>query len=656
MRGRKQQAKDGINVGSIQYLLKEIQKRGLKNLDDIQRFINEEMEQGLVPLYTNAVRSVMMAKSKERKIYFKTDTFAKELRLYLLYANKDLITLTNDTLFFEMLRKRAVDEKDFAPKEKELYNGGIIRSITFTSDNFTFGDQQGKTGLIQDYDKFFSAICSPEVQNSEEAQEVINTKPNRGEFEVEGTNYIYYGNQQICIIAGADMTDQEVKESLANMKYFVAKDNGFKDGIRSIGPSSQVKYIYKESTPENFCPSFLLLPQSVTGTFLIEVTLDYNDVFDYFNLIDEKRPLPSNMCYWDTLQSCMDFLCALTITATYMNEEQRQVIKGWVDDYYKYKSQVIKVKNVYMKVEQCLHEFLNAFLNNSELSRFNNLVDKVDGCKKELIDIKKQSFYGTVMGLLGKIPFCQMIHNQFKTDFVPILESISKGVDGLVKGGKPETVVGLIRSAAVQVFGLLPLESMENACFPFIAPKGSLLGGLIDFNSDNDGLFEKADKLNKAYTKKKKLVKKKIDDTVDLVDKANQEIRTYIEGYIERKPTKSVVKPSEKQAITDIIYHYVVNLPPSPLRRRIIASAMIANSRGKKGKIPKDVAFEEFINEFRKVMDNKKKKEVVVSEKFYNSAMAVQPFGFPINKMKMEEKMDIESEDEDKKEEDEKEE
>lgn len=629
----------------IRDIIRDMNKAGIKDLQDIQEYLINERGLPASSRLHNAILAVVSAKTKEKKIYFKSDTFSKQLRLYLPVGNKTLKTLTNDVLYFEMLKTRFLADSDINEGDKRLITDGKLVNITFASDNFTY-TQKGILGYIQDFDADFSCICSEEFKDSQELLDVVNEKPNRGGFDIGGDEFIFFGNEDVCIVCRANMDNEAIVAKAKNMKYMRATENGFTSGIRSVGPSIQIKYIYKEIEPEDFCPSFLMLPQSVSSAFLIEVLLDYNDLFEYLQN-DGKVIYPANMCYWDTLQACMDFLSVFSLTANIAFEE-RSLIGGWVDEYYTLKSGLVKVKTCHTKVEQCLHEYLNTFLNNSDVTRFKNLLEKCIKCLNEYTNLKKEGFYHDCIGFLSKLPFCQMIQNQLKVDFTPILKNINDVLNEIIRGGKPDSVANNVRACANVVYALLPGDTMNNACFPFIAPRGGLTGGLIEFNSDNDSIYNRAEKINKQVSNQRKKNKKEIEEAVKTLNQVRERIVNYVADYFERRPNKKQkLEALDKDQIAKMIVFYIGSTTNNMLRESFNENLAVAE-KNKTKKLKEDTLIETFINDYLKVKRNanskaKNKKPVKVSSPFADAA-----YGLNIDfrtQIETEEKMEVEDED-----------
>lgn len=619
-------------MGEIKNVIKAMNKAGIKELDDIKQYLLDTVKlSGNSKLYST-ILAVVSAKTREKKIYFKSDTFNKPLKLYIPVTNKVLKCLTNDELYFQMLRTNFLKDSDLAESDKRLIADAHIVNITFASDNFQLlENKQAELGFIQDFDMNFSAICAQDVVGTERVPETIAAKENAGSFDFDEKRFEFFGNTDLCVICLAGTSDQAISERIANMKYLRATENGFTSGIRKVGPSTQVRYIYKECVPENFCPSYLLLPDTINSAFFIEVELDYNSLFEHLqDVVADKIQFPANMCYWDTLQACMDFLSAFALTSN-VSPDEKNIIGDWIENYWLFKSAIVAIKSAYTKVEQILHEFLNTFLNNSELTRFITLADKARKVLNEFNDVKKVKDYNAAISFLRGLPFCQMIQRQLSTDLASIVTNVINVFTDISKGNKPEAVTSNVRSVANSIYALLPSDTMNDACFPFIAPRGGLTGNLIEFNGENDGIFAKAQSISKRVANQKKKDQKEIKESVGKLSTLRKRVAEYVGNYfVKRGNRKDDLSPMDKDQIAKMVAFWaggIANEDEGAAFLSEMESATSARNKNKKWKENKLI--ETFAKEFKRSMTTynskkKKKRPIIVDSTFYDTADAMK--------------------------------
>lgn len=626
-------------------------RKNIKSLEEIKAYLNEEggkQAKGKLDSYSKIIQTVLQARMKENKVILREGTFNKELKLYLSAASIPTKCLTNDILYLLMVSKRILISMDIDEDLEDLYLFSNLDKVTIISQNFLL-DEPTVKGYIQDYDSEFSGICTPYTRDDKATTEIVDSKPNIGTFKWGGDTYKYFGNTDICVVALSNYDDQTILGRLKNMVYLKNERNMFSLGERRVSADNKIKFLYQELKPESFCPSFWFSPQEINCNFFFEYSVGYYDLLDY--IYDDKTSTfrwPDNLFYWENMQQCFDFLAVVGLTSLKITEQQKNQIADWIDDFAYSKSELLKIKNAQSKVERVFHDFLNSFLNNSTFERYVNLLTKAEQVLKAVEDNTKLEYYTEAVAFLNQLPFCRMINNQMKPGVTEILKNVVKVLKDFVKGTKPSSIINDIRGVAREIYALLPGKDMINACFPFIAAGGGLVGDLISFNNKaNDPVYARVDK--QVNNQKKKAAKKKKDqeDEKDVMMNRDDVVREYFTLYIENRP-KNAPKISDlvKRDIVNLLVYWFNNIAGERNKALIIKNAQTAKETKK---YKKELVIDQFVKDMLEMLKPRKRgtaKTSVVFKAAQAGLTALQKANANIDSTKLEsnDKMEVEEE------------
>ena len=254
-------------ASAIKSLVKGIEKKGLKNLNDIKSFIAQSefnSNQNFA-----IVTSILNAKQDGKKIYLNTNLFTKPIKAYYFGDNVKIKCLTNDYL---NLMSNCV----ILAKENQwistLLGLGRITLVKVTTENFYLNEDTMR-GYIQDYDRNFSAMVPPGTP-ADIIENIIEEKPNLIEFGLQGQKFICYGNPDVCIVTEKEMSNEDALSSFNDMKYLKNnRDGELVLGFRKVytGKDNNLYYIDKDFIPEQFCPAFWFSDKVVSAKFLFEI-------------------------------------------------------------------------------------------------------------------------------------------------------------------------------------------------------------------------------------------------------------------------------------------------------------------------------------------------------------------------------------------------
>lgn len=590
------------NISKIQKWATEIEKNNIKELKDIQSYLSEQNKEGRFENDARIIETILNCKQKNQKIYFNTNLFSERIHLFLPANSIQTKCLTNDLLNLYMIFNSVLKNKNI---DDDFFNNSFLSSVKVISQNFRLFNPSVK-GFIQDYDSSFSAI-SVEGLSNELIEQIVQEKPNLGNFDFEGITYQYFGNENVFFITKNDLSDEDCLDKFSKIKHLKNSKNGVAEGEKAIPYNNNLYYIDKTLLPERFCPGYWIGHQEIEVSFLFDFEIEYDVLFELIENSEANGGLrfPDNLCYWDTINYCFDFLTVLSLTSLILSQNSKRIIRDWCVKYYELKSTISKWKNNQLLLQRICNDFLNSFLNNSDFSRFTNLYDKVVKYIKMRDELKDDMSFSDVKQFFSSLPFATMINNQLMDDVFKIADEIESVLKNYISGSKPIAIVNEIRETSKKIFSYLPSNSLENVAFPFIVAPGEILGKEIKFNDNNlDPIFIKLDKNFKRIDSEKRKNDLQIKNLSNIILDSDKFINEYLEKYIKRKLLRG--RNSNKYNINDV-KKYIKD----KMKSNIIISRRITNESLKF----KDKAFpakykvnvlDEVINDYTKSLKNNK--------------------------------------------------
>lgn len=512
----------------IRTIVNDLFKQSKYSLNDIKQYLSDRNINTTDP-ENNIIRAILQCKYRNNKVVFSDNIFSKKLSFYLCGSRLATKILTNDYLYLLMVANSLIKKNDpLIP----IFPYLTIAKVKITSDNFTdYGNET--SGFIQDYDSEFSAIALNDLPENT-LNEVITTKPQRLNFNYNGRNYQCFGDESKFFIAPIQMTDDQIAQKYRETKYLKTEKGKIQLGVKLTPYTSKVFFIDKLIIPETFCPAFLITPTSIDLNFLFEFEIDYNDLFDLLeNMCNKSLSLPENLCYWDTINVCLDFLCIFGLTAK-IPETVKNKIAAYYEKYLFYKTDINKWKNIQLQFQRICMDFLNCFLNDSDYIRFVNLLLKVEKYISEYKNLKDSA--SDALNFVISLPFTLMIQNQMKSETIGIIDFIKQALTAYVNGKEDSPVEEFSRTAAKKIYAALPTEGMKTASFPFISAPGSLTGtdvNILDFTF-NPVKAKISDNVRKIKKQKKK-DKQEIGKLSSYMNNSDAIIEQYLIKYIETK-------------------------------------------------------------------------------------------------------------------------
>lgn len=524
-------------ASNIQRLVKKLKSEEIKGLKNIQAYFAKSKDK-VSDKDAKIISSVMNAKQDGKKIYINTNLFTQRLNTFVVAPNVLSKCFSNDRLNLWMIKSTVTDKMG---DSKELYEDAYIDTVKIISENFKMEEKTEK-GFVQDYDPDFSVLGTRNYPR-EKIETLVANKPNEGEFSIGETMFSYFGDANICIIVSQGTSDEDIIAKWGGMKFLRNNRAGkFELGERKVYPNenNDLCYIDKDVVTENFCPAYWISEEQINFSYLFTCFFDYNELFDQLDksnldLGDKGLIWPSNLCYWYSINECFQFLSILVVVGAYLNDEYKDSISTWCDEYFSLKTSISLWKNNQLLYQRILQDFLYGFLNNSDAKRFENLLVKVEKYLQVLAELQKHPTYASIKALFGKLPFAQMINKQFTAEVTNIATNIKKCIQNYLSGAKPDAIIREIRSVAKSIQNVTARNGIENAAFPILVADGGLLGdGVNQGVAKADPIFDQVFK-NAVKTETKKIKdKKEINEIANLLANKNVVIKDYLRSYVRK--------------------------------------------------------------------------------------------------------------------------
>lgn len=615
--------KETPTIEKIVSLVNKSDNKDLNTIKDIVSNYYKGRESGRL---ANIVKTVIEAKIVGEKIILRDGLFTKQLKLYMTFPDIEVNCLTNDQLFIRMLSKKVMDALDKTEEEKMLFStGSDLDTMQIASENF-ISEEVATSGLIQDYDGFFSGLHQ-NFLSEEKMTDIVKQKPEKGSFNFYGDEYQFFGNKDLYVVCQSKMEDDVIIDKLEAMKFFKTERNKFKDGERIITADKRVKFLYQEIPPESFCPAYWFVSSPVKCNVLFTFSLDYNYLFEYlYDEMEDKLRWPDNLFYWDTMNQCFDFLGVFALTNARLKEDKQKQITVWVDTFNSYNGILISIRNVFTKIERVFRDFFNSFLNTSSYSRFINMVSKIEKVIKELEALKKKQDYTSAVVFVKSLPFCQLIVNQLKTDLSSTLKKLFNVVKSYIKGTNATNIVNEVRMIGKEILSFLPGQGrdLSVSLFPFIVADGALFGGIIEYNNpESDPIFSGVERQIKTRKKAEEKMKKKIVDNLKIIKERRETLTNYFMKYLKSRPKNS-------RKISELDYSNVIKMLINYLTQNENSfdeeyDKAVRAQKNKRFNFKKDALIELFIKDYLACKTipeggKKRKKPVKVEGIFYDTA------------------------------------
>lgn len=586
-------------------------KRNVKSLGEVKDYF-ASLKDKKNERISKIINTILSCKDLGERIAFNNNLFLKRLRHYVYVGDIPSRCLTNDILNLCVTYNTVLNDDEF---NLQLASMGSLALTQITSENF-IEDTNAFKGYVQDYDGTFSCIFSN--KDSLNIDDIVAKKNRLNNFFYEGRQYNYFGDETYCVVYLEGMSDKEIIEKIEKAQFIQNKNNSLTTGERRIEYNNKLFYINKDVTSEDFCPSFIMFNKTVNMNYLFEFDLDYNELFTFIEdrLVEGKNAYPLNLCYWDTINYCFEFLLIFHITSNKIKPEQKKIINEWCSEYFKLRTYISQWKDNQLLLHRVVYDFLYAFLNNSDFNRFLNISKRIKKYIAVYTELKKHVSYNQVLSFFSTIPFACFIKNQLVDKVFSLAEKINEVINNYING-RVANLVDTVREVARTIQGLLPRGDMKEAAFPFIVANGSLTGTDIKINDPNsDPIFINITKNGIRLSKLRKLEKNVLKDASDNFVEVNEAINDFIKEYTKKKI--ATYKYLKNWEMSDFIQDVRSSMNKDPQFEEIVRTTAISYMKDgvKRQTFKSIVALDEMINNEKELINdaNEKRNKVIVDD------------------------------------------
>ena len=193
---------------------------------------------------------------------------------------------------------------------------------------------------------------------------------------------------------------------------------------KTIKIKGKPRFLDFEAKPDSFCPSYIILLESVMCYMLIRMHLDYNDLY---SILQKQTDLGSidmfmGMAYWDTFKSYFDLLqiaALLRPTDTDNRDKAVKKIRKICSTYEQYKPIIeIWAKNQ-LAITRVLSDFYTSCSSKIKHDRMLELRETLFKCIDTRNSLMADESYEPIKAMFSELGTnAYFINNQFKNEFL----------------------------------------------------------------------------------------------------------------------------------------------------------------------------------------------------------------------------------------------
>jgi hypothetical protein len=574
------------NMSLAQRTFNELAKKGYRTMNEINSFFaGKNVKVG--GLSKKMYETLLQTKVENTGNVKLTDTMANTpLYEYMFIENFDTKTITNDILWLELLRKRAIDleMKDEDDYVKKIFLNGKIDKVTVVSKPMVVNQEDSiLKGYYQDFGEDY-ALIGCELLSEENRKLLFEGKYGSSyDFICNGDKYSCYGSADSCIIFNTKkikLVDMEAKYK--NLKKFgiVGK---FDFTLKKIEFGHVcMRYVDCTLNPESFCPAFQIMPEVFTYGFLIKVAIDYNELFAVMDsYLSDKGEIFStgDLFYWDTIIPFFDFLFVYILTSPVLSLEANKKIKeqliSMYTTYSDYKKIILLWKHNQLLLQRICYEFYRSFSTKINIDKVKSLDDKITKYIKLKRSLIGDDTYPTIKDFFTNNPFCSMISAQFKDNCDNIPYLIQQAI-GDLNENKSDTLIKQFRDIGYLIYSMgFNVDNEDYTCFPFCVSMPAFLGDVsngIDEMPVIKNLIRLYDSSKAAAEEQERLVNLAETASSDSGTKRMLLVLNYIDT--KNKTEKLNLSQEDIQSIADEVLNYAEENVINDLNAKIIRLTM----------------------------------------------------------------------------------
>lgn len=450
------------------------------------------------PALTNIAWLISQTKIVNEKVVLSDRISEKPLYEYYPTYLENVIALTNDVLYLWMILCsdcQADTDESMMPRllKKLITETGILEYCQITSSPTNY-EGEAKKGYYQDFSGDFLAL-NLESLPEEQREAILNLEaPDTYKFSYDGGDYIARGNRAACVICLEDTDADYVRDAYDGMEKIKIDKGRLALGENILPIKKKPKFLNCKLKGERFCPCYMIFPKPINIAAFYKIKLDLNELFD--SLDEQLREYngiyaPKNICYWDNLDSFVDFMWVYTLTSPVLDEAEYENLKNSflysLRNYEDNKGAFSAWRTNQLDLQRIVYEFYNAFNTKINYDKMMKLKDRIkkfienrallnkhpskDALNEFFNTFKQNSIY--IARQLT--PKCQIVADM-------ILKCLEKFEDGKITNKKEIQKVGIY----IYFLSSTPDDSPEvYPSFPFILSPGAFLGNVISEGVDN---------------------------------------------------------------------------------------------------------------------------------------------------------------------------
>lgn len=306
---------------------------------------------------------------------------------------------------------------------------------------------------LEDFNKNFS-FFSVVDKNSLNYEEVFNSQENILNFTLNNINYNSKGNKNFILINESKMNNEVIKSNILNSVFLKKEKGEIKQGLKPIKKGSGLYYFQQKINTVDFSPSYLVLNKVYNFNFLVKVSCNTEDLFNYlYNNIKNNKNfgLDNNFI---TVTNLDDFMTLVIILTNLLNIDYKEIIES----YNKCRENIFYIKQDYLLFKQMCLSFYDNFSLKLNLDRLastlvlaTNYKTKAETYLKYYQDNDLNSFK-TMLNNFGKT-----LYNFINLDKISIANMIIACCDAILNDKIPpnDDIENIVRDVGKNIYNLL---------------------------------------------------------------------------------------------------------------------------------------------------------------------------------------------------------
>ena len=489
----------GKVISPMQALANKVLKKKITTAGDAVRFLEGEI---LNPdeRTKNIISLIATSKVFNDRIVLSDRISDKPLFTYYATYYENVTSLTNDLLYLWMIYVNDIKGEtmydketlkvfiEFMTKDTKLSGVYIVSSPT----NF---EGVIKKGYYQDYSGDFLALNLDSLTEEERAK-VLSLNENKLEFTYENIDYIASGTRESCVIV-SEGESKNVNKIYEDMKILKVEKENIEIGMKELQVKGKPKFLSCKIKGERFCPCFMILPKPINVAMQFKIQINHNTFFellDKYFLSYDSAPFPPNVCYWDTLESFVDFMWVYYLTSRVKKKDDYEFFENTrqqLSNYEKYKTAFNYWKSAQLDLQKILYDFYNSFNTRVNYDRVISIKEKLEKYLKTRSVLMSDSSFEIVVNFVRHFQFVSnFMCNQFNSKCLSVADKLYDTIIDFEKGKYSSTKAISKVGIAIYLLSNTP-DDNENMfpSFPFILSPGAFLGDIISEGVEDHGEY-----------------------------------------------------------------------------------------------------------------------------------------------------------------------